>query len=207
VSLNKDNLLFTLVGILLGFISAYFLFEAMAARQPPRLGTAGAPMGAAPPMGQPAGPPGGDPAAGNAGMAEIEELRARVERNPNDADAVRQLADLNFQISRWDRARELYTRYLELRPGDLEAKTALGAVQIQAGDTQKALDLFREVHEASPEHWQSYFYEVIALATLNRFDEASKVLDRLEQLQPSNPDVQRLAAEVRQRSGGASGGS
>ena len=36
-NLNKDNLLFLMGGLLLGFVFSYLLFEAMASRQPPRL--------------------------------------------------------------------------------------------------------------------------------------------------------------------------
>lgn len=212
-SLNKDNLLFVIVGILIGFVSGYLLFEAMSLRQPSRLVAGQVPPGSMPPgaggaMGQGGpGAPAGDPTAGAGGgpaMEQIQQLRARVEQNPNDADAVRQLADMNFQIQNWQRAQELYEQYLRLRPGDPNAMTDLGTCFLQAGQLDQAIGMFRQVHQIAPDHWQSYFNEVIALASSGRMDEASQVMAQLQKLQPNNPDVQRLAAEVERRAASGS---
>lgn len=217
--LNKDNLLFALIGIMVGFVTGYLLQDAMAARQPPRLSQeqvaeilagSGGP-GAGPGMGQggpgPAAPPnpgatsGDAAAAGAAPMAEIQNLRRQIEQNPNDADAIRRLADLNFEIRNWERARELYVRFLELRPGDPGALSDLGVSYRETGQMDQALESFREAQRVAPEHWQSYYNEVIVLAfDLKQFDAAEEVLARLQRMQPDNPTVSQLAAEVaRQR--------
>lgn len=210
--MNKDNLLFIVVGILIGFVSAYLLFEAMAVRQPSRLVAGQVPPGSVPPgaMGQgaPGGAPAGDPSAGAGGgpaMAQIEELRNRVTQNPNDAEAVLQLAGMNFQIQNWPRAAELFEQYLKLRPGDPNAMTDLGTSYLQAGQVEKALSVFQQVRQQNPGYWQSYFNEIISLATLGRMDEAAGIMKQLQALQPNNPDVQRLADELeRRRTGNAS---
>jgi Tfp pilus assembly protein PilF len=205
--LNKDNLLFVVVGILIGFVSGYLLFEAMATRQPARLVAGQVPPGSVPPgaeagaaMGQ--GAPGG-PSAGGPAMAQIEELKKRVEQNPNDAEAVLQLAGMNFQIQNWPRAAELFEQYLKLQPGDPNAMTDLGTSYLQAGQVEKSLETFRQVRQQAPGYWQSYFNEIIALATLGRMDEAAQIMAELQKIQPNNPDVQRLAVELeRRRTGG-----
>lgn len=205
--MNKDNLLFVIVGILIGFISGYLLFEAMALRQPARLGTGQVAPGANPgAMGQgaaPGGAPAGDPSAAAAGggpaMAQIEELKNRVAQNPNDAEAVLQLAGMNFQIQNWPRAAELFEQYLKLRPGDPNAMTDLGTSYLQAGQIEKSLTVFQQVRQQNPGYWQSYFNEIIALATLGRMDEATQIMGELRKLQPDNPDVQRLADELERR--------
>lgn len=209
--MNKDNLLFVIVGILIGFVSGYLLFEAMALRQPARLGTGGqvAPGGNAGAMGQgaPGGVPAGDPSAGAGGgpaMAQIEELKNRVAQNPNDAEAVLQLAGMNFQIQNWPRAAELFEQYLKLRPGDPNAMTDLGTSYLQAGQIEKSLTVFQQVRQQNPGYWQSYFNEIIALATLGRMDEATEIMKQLQALQPDNPDVQRLAEELERRRTGNS---
>lgn len=212
--MNKDNLLFVTIGILVGFIAGYLLHEVMAARQPPRL-VAGqlagqAPAGAAPaaPGGSPAGPAGMPPGAGGeagmAPMAEVQRLREYVEANPNDADAVRQLANMNFDIRNWQRSAELYDQYLKLRPNDPDVMTDLGVSYRELGRFDEALALFDQVQSRRPEHWQSYFNEVVVLAfDLKRFDAATEVLTRLQQMQPANPEVQRLAAEVERQKNAA----
>ena len=210
---NRDNLLFATIGILVGFITGYLVHEVMATRQPPRLtpelraqivvpggeqGSGGAPggdAGAAPAAndGGGAGPAG----PGGAPMQAIQELRAYVEKNPNDADAVRKLADLNFEIRNWKRAQELYRHYLELKPGDADVMTDLGISYRETQDFDKSLQLFQQVHQAAPDHWKSYFNEVVVLAfDLKKVNEAKVPLAKLQQMQPGNPDVVRLADAV-----------
>lgn len=207
--MNKDNLLFTIVGILIGFVSGYLLFEAMATRQPARLVAGQVPPGAdAGAMAQQQGAPQGQGAPAGAGgpaMAQIEELRNRVAQNPNDAEAVLQLAGMNFQIRNWPRAAELFEQYLKLRPGDPNALTDLGTSYLQAGQVEKSLTVFQQVRQQNPGYWQSYFNEIIALATLGRMDEATEIMGELQKLQPDNPDVQRLAAELERSRAGRTG--
>jgi len=217
---NKDNLLFLMGGLHLGFVTAYLFFEAMATRQPPRLtpelraqlvapgGETGGPApsegdaGAAPAEGP--GPGAGPAAGGGTGpaMQAIQELKDYVDKNPNDAQAVRKLADLNFDIRNWPRAQELYRHYLELQPNDADVLTDLGISYRESQDFDEALARFKEARKLAPDHWQSYYNEVVVLAfDLKRYDEADRVLAELQRLQPSNPDVSKLAEAVnRQRS-------
>lgn len=215
-SMNKDNLLFLMGGLLVGFVTAYLFFEAMASRQPPRLtpqlraqivsgddggnamGAGEAPAGAAD-ANAPAAAGGGAQGGGPA-MAEIQQLRDFVEKNPNDASAVRQLADLNFNISNWQRAQELYNHYLELKPNDPDVMTDLGITYRETQQFDKALDLFRRSKQVAPDHWQSLYNEVVVLMDMKKNDEAGQVMAQLQKMQPGNPDVAKLAdAVARQR--------
>jgi cytochrome c-type biogenesis protein CcmH/NrfG len=215
--LTKDNLLFATLGLMLGFISAYLTFEAMEARQPPRQlpgraqvapgmapgmppGTPGAPGGAgpgAPGMPGGAGAPAGDP---NAQMAEIQRLRDYVAANPNDAEAVLTLANMNFEISNWGRARELYQQYLKLKPESPDVMSDLGVALFNLGDHRAAIAEFHKAQALAPDHWRSLYNEVIVLTFgLKDEAEADRVLQKLQQMQPGNPEVQRLAAEIENR--------
>jgi Flp pilus assembly protein TadD len=199
--LNRDHVLFLLIGLLGGFLAGYLAHETMAGVQPARVaaGMAGA---AIPPSG-PATAPAATPQAGPGGaagdpMAEVKALREAIERDPNDADSVLRLANLSFDIQRWDRAGELYQRYLELRPGDPDVLTDLGITLRARGEFARALELFREAQAKADNHWQSRYNEVVVLAfDLKDFDAAEKALAAIESRNPGNPDVARLAAEVR----------
>jgi len=213
---NKDNLIFAVFGILVGFISGYLMHEVVSSRQPPRLtpelraqiavgedpraaaegGEAGAPA-ANPGMG---GGAAGAPAGPS--MEQIQALKARVEKNPDDAEAVLALANLNFDIRQWERAQELYVHYLKLHPADPDVLTDLGISYRESQKFDEALARFKEARKLAPEHWQSYYNEVVVLAfDLKRYDEADRVLAELQRLQPSNPEVTKLAVAVnRQRS-------
>jgi tetratricopeptide (TPR) repeat protein len=209
---NKDNLLFLMGGILVGFVTAYLFFEAMATRQPPRLtpqlraqivaGEDGGGMGAANGDASGADANAANAAAGGGGpMPQIQQLVDQVAKNPNDAGAVRKLADANFEIRNWSRAQELYAHYLELKPNDPDVMTDLGITYRETKQPDKALDLFRRSKQVAPDHWQSLYNEVVVLAfDLKRHDEADQVLTQLQKMQPGNPDVAKLADAVsRQR--------
>ena len=204
--MNRDNLLYATLGVLAGFISGYFVHEVMAVRQPPPLAVlqaAQAAMGGSPHGAGAPGAPGVDPAAaagsGGPAMAEIERLKQQIESNPEDADAILQLANLNYDIRNWARARDLYTRWLELRPADPGVLTDLGVAYRGLGEFQEAMKRFDEAQRLQADHWQSMFNQVVVLSfDLKDHERAGAVLARLRTLQPSNPDVQRLAQEVEQ---------
>ncbi len=214
--INKDNLLFAMAGILVGFVSGFLMQEALASRQPPRLTPelrAQIAMPGEDPLAGPADNRVSDVAAGNGGdtaasapagtapgapgMEQIQQLRAYVEKNPNDAEAVLQLANLNFDIRNWARAEELYRHYLKLKPEDANVMTDLGISYRESHKFDEALAQFDQAQKLSPEHWQAYYNEVVVLAfDLKRFDEANRVLAELQKLQPGNPDVAKLADAV-----------
>jgi Flp pilus assembly protein TadD len=194
--MNKDNLLFTIIGLLSGFVLGYVAHEVMTTRQPARLvmnslepAPGSAPAGAAPAGGAPA-----------AGMERVQQLRTYVEKNPNDAAAVRELANLNFDIGNWQRAAELYQQFLKLVPGDADVMTDLGACLRSLGQPQQAVELFRQALAARPDHWQARFNEVLVLAIdLRQLEAATASLAELQRLQPNNPEVARLAVELENR--------
>jgi hypothetical protein len=230
--MNKDNLLFAAIGLLFGFISGYLMHEVMMARQPlrrlagegaavsPRPGADGGPAGApeAPSAADPglasaspstpdpgaAGPgAGGGPAAAPpAAMAEVQKLREYVATHPKDADAVLKLANLNFDINNWARARDLYTQYLGLRDADPDVLTDLGTCYRQLRQFDKALEQFRHAEQISPKHWKSLFAETVILAfDLNQSDAADKVFARLQATAPGQPEVAQLGTELQRRRG------
>ncbi len=203
--MDRDKVLFTVIGLLAGFICGYMMHEAMAARQPrPAWSTATAamaPAASAPPASAGTAAPG---ASGQAAMERVQRLAAHVRDNPDDAPAIRQLANLNYDISNWQRAAELYSRYLELEANDLDVMTDLGATYRYLGKPQEALAQFRNVRELAPDHWQARYNEVLILAfDLGDLSAADAVMGELLSLQPDNPDVERLAAELKKRAQGA----
>lgn len=224
--MTRDNLLYITIGVLAGFISGYFTHEVMATRQPPPLSVLQAAQAAA--MGNPheggapgagggaaaaagAGPVAGGAAAaagpgatGGPPMAEIMRLREHVEKNPDDAEAILTLANLNYDIRNWERARELYERYLKLRPAHPDVLTDLGVALRGLQKFPEALATFQQAQQLEDGHWQSLYNEVVVLAfDLKDMPKAQQVLARLKQLQPNNPEVARLADEVARRSGSA----
>ncbi len=196
--MNRDNVLFVTIGLLAGFISGYVMHEVMAERQPQRR-----PASATTPAGSP--PPGAAaPAAeGSApAMEQVQQLRRRVEENPDDVQAVRALANLNYDIRNWTRAAELYSRALELVPDDVDLMTDLGVCYRNLRQAQQALEVFQRARGIAPEHWQSRYNEILVLAfDLADLEAAGTAMAQLQALQPDNPEVARLAGEIERRRG------
>lgn len=202
--MNRDNVLFTVIGILAGFISGYLLHESMSERQPARRIAVEGATAAVPAPGGGAAPGAATNSAAANSMQEVQRLRRYVEENPQDADAVQMLANLNYDIQNWSRAAELYGRFLELRPDDPDTMTDLGASLRNLGQIDQALEQFRKVREIAPDHWQARYNEILVLA-FDRNDPAAArgALAELRSLQPQNPDVDRLEAEIEKRFAGA----
>ena len=208
-SFNRDNLLFTLLGFLLGFVGAYLMFEAVAIRQPQRRVAGDAAADSAALSGNPAGgsAPGANDSGAGAGageaaapMKEILELREHVAKNPKDAAAVRRLGNLNFEIRSWQRAQDLYLQYLQLEKPDPDLLSDLGITYRELGQPERALETFISAEKLAPNHWQSKFNQVVVLAfDFGRFDEAEKLLDEIRKMAPNEPDIDRLAQEVARR--------
>jgi hypothetical protein len=143
-------------------------------------------------------------------MAAVQQLRDYVASHPKDADAVLKLANLNFDISNWSRARDLYTQYLGLRePPNPDVLTDLGTCYRQLRQFDHALEQFHRAEQVAPGHWKSRFAEVVVLAfDLNQGAAADQAFGRLQALAPGQPEVAQLGAALqRRRAGGAAGGA
>jgi tetratricopeptide (TPR) repeat protein len=197
--LTRDNILFILIGILAGFIAGYLMHDVMAARQPARLV-----------HGQAAAMPDGANGAAAAGanqqaaaeqrVQEMQQLQTFVQNNPDNTEAIKRLANLAYDAQAWQLCVANYERLIELTQEDPDVLSDLGVCYRQIGEPQKALKAFERAQELQPDHWQSRYNEVVILALdLGEFDRAEKVLAELRKLQPDNPDVDRLAAEVQRR--------
>ena len=197
--MNRDHFLFLLIGALGGFLTGYLMHEAMSHRQPEPRFSRGTPVpgevGAPTQSGQ--GTQSAQAAGTQAAMERVQRLRAYVEENPQDLDAVRQLANMHYDIADWPRAAELYERVLQQRPEDVDVMTDLGACYRNLQRPDDALGLFQRVGELAPDHWQSRYNQVLVLAfDLRDLERARAVLEELRAMQPNNPDVQRLEGEV-----------
>jgi len=197
---NRDNVLFVIVGLLIGFITGYLVHEIMASRQPPRLVHGqGQAAPAAPAPAAPATSPDGGL---DAKRAEIQQIETHLTSHPEDAQALLHLANLSYDVRDWRECVDAYDRYLKLRPEDPDILTDLGTCYRGIGDPKKALGLFDRAETLDPRHWQSRYNKVVVLAfDLKDYAAAERVLDELRALQPNNPDVQRLADEVARQRG------
>ena len=115
--------------------------------------------------GTPAGPPG--PV-----MQELTQLRARLARNPNDLAALVQLANMEYDAQKFDKAAALYVRALALDPSNPDVRTDYATALHRGGrdlDALKQLDL---VLRERPEFHAALFNRGVVLRAIGRRTDA-----------------------------------
>lgn len=199
--MSRDNYLFIVIGVLVGFIAGYLLQEVMADRQPPRL-VHGDDTAAPPAV---AGAAGGQaPSDAEARMrALVEEMRgleSYLAENPEDAEATLRLGTLSIEVGNWAGCVQALERYVELRAETPDLLSDLGICYSGIGSDQRALELFDRAQEIEPDHWQSRFNEAMVLGLeMEDFAAADRVIEELRALRPADPQVDRLVQEIERR--------
>lgn len=77
-------------------------------------------------------------------------------------------------------------------PQDLFSRLLLGAAHMKAGELQRAIAVYREALNRSPDNAQVMVRAVDALQKAGERDEAQEILDRAEDRGIDHPDLQRL---------------
>jgi len=185
--MNRDTAVFTACGFALGLVIGSFLVG-------PHLAKAAAPA-AAPAEQAPAAA--AAPAAApsmdqmNAVRQQIGTLKAAIERDPKNFDALVQLGDMYMDAAKFAEAIGYFERALEVRD-EPSVRTDLGICYKNAGQPEKALAAFERSAAASPDQWQALFNEAVVLGDLKRFDDARAVAAKLKTMRPDDPQVQQL---------------
>jgi tetratricopeptide (TPR) repeat protein len=214
--MNKDNVLFSLVGVGFGLFFG-FAFVTWANQRAHRPAEATA---------QAAAESGADKSA------ESEAAIKRARENPKDFDAQMEGARAYYDAQRFDEAIDLLLRANELQPANVEPVVALAHVNADAGnykaaekwyaaalgmkpddadtraslgrvlllaqppDYQRAAAEFRRALQTDPRHEPSLQFLAFALSRTNDEAGAREAVGRLEKINPSNPAIPRLREEI-----------
>lgn len=229
--MNKENVLFAIVGVLLGFIIG-FMF-ANSANQ--RWATPAAnPAGAQPP--NQALPPDHPPVGSNSTPGQMmpdvqaaiktardqpdnfdaqmkaaeayyqiqrfEEaigfLKRATELRPDSYEAIVNLGNANFDAGHYEEAEKWYTAALKKKPDDVSVRTDLGLTFFfrQPPDVERAIKEYRASLEREPNHTQTLQNLTVALIKKGSADEAKATLAKLEGINPNNPALGTLRADL-----------
>jgi tetratricopeptide (TPR) repeat protein len=104
----------------------------------------------------------------DAGMMErIRELQERTDRNPRDDAALLEFANLLYDVRFYERAAQMYARYLEIKPENSDARVDMGTSYFQMAFstdsargkelTAKAEECFLEAIRRTPRHQLAHF--------------------------------------------------
>lgn len=124
----------------------------------------------------------------------VEQFEEILKVQPNDADALAEIASLYRSIEEREKAEEALERLIEVDPSSTEALTKYAFLQLEMENTQKALEALERVREkggAGPE-------QLAALANAyeqaNQHEKAAEIYRQLMETAGDNlPARQRLA--------------
>jgi tetratricopeptide (TPR) repeat protein len=163
-----DRILFSVLGILIGFAGAYLYLEragrgpAAAVPGDPHAGLPGFAAGATRDL---PGSGGGAPGISmNPAMRQqIEQLQAAVEKDPNNGDLLVQLGNAAYDAEDSRLAVDAYERAIKIRGEDPNVLTDLGVSYRNLGDLDKAIAMFRRALKVDPSHWQAKFNMAVVI--------------------------------------------
>src|SRR6185503_19472696 len=184
--MNRENLLFSIIGILFGFIVGFMFASTMNQKYGP-----GAPTPTASQNLPSDHPPVGANAAANPGgmQAEVTASIEKARAEPKNFEAQIKAAELYYQIQRYDPAIELLLRANQLKPDDYQTLVALGLVNLDAGH----YDVAEKWYKAAllKKNDDVVTLSGLAAATLGKGDAkaAEQAIANLEKVDPTSEDL------------------
>ena len=192
--MTRDNLLFAIIGVLIGFIVGFLFASTMNQRYGP--GASKALSSAQLPADHPpTGANPGAPASGNM-QAEVTAQLEKARSNPKDFDAQVKAAELYYQIQRYDPAIEFLLKANQLKPDDYQTIAALGLVNLDAGHYDVAEKWYKAALLKKSDDVVTL--SGLAAATLGKGDAkaAEQAIANLEKVDPTSVDLPQFKEKL-----------
>jgi tetratricopeptide (TPR) repeat protein len=200
--MTRDNLLFAIIGILLGFIGGFLLAGNISQREAAvRAGATSAQTGQQnlPPNHPPIG---GDQTTGGEGgqqmLASVQTAMKQARENPNDFDAQVTAAKLEYQIGRYDQAIEYLLAANKLKPDNAEVLGMLGEANMDAKHFDAAVKWYQAALTRNPKDLASLDGYCFVLLQNGDAKTAEEAMKRLEKLDPTNQDLPQFREKLSQ---------
>lgn len=181
--MTRDNLLFAIIGLLLGFIIGFMFHSTMSQRAPAPGTTASQNL------------PADHPAVSSntqdpqAMRAEVTSFLEKAKNEPNNFEAQLKAAELHYQIQRYDSAIEFLIKANQLRPDDYATLVALGLVNLDAEHYDASQKWYRAA--LSKKSDDVPVLAGLCAVALGKGDAkaAEQAIARLEQVDPNAQDL------------------
>ncbi len=125
--------------------------------------------------------------------------------NSKDFEVLVALGNAHFDIgfakkdaAQYQKAREIYTNALEIKPGDTDVSTDLGLTYFlqEPPAYDKAATQLQKVSDNNPKHTRSLQFLVRVLVKQNKLPDAEKALAKLKGIDPNYDAIPDLASEI-----------
>ena len=194
--MSRENLLFAIIGILLGFIVGFMFASSMSQKQASQQMAAasqGLPADHPPISGQGGAASASDPQ----GMrAEVAGQLEKARNDPNNFDAQIGAAQLYYQIQRYDQAIEFLLKANALKPTDYQTVVLLGMTNLDAGHYDTAEKWYKAALKMKSD--DVMVLAGLAASTLQRGDAkaAEEAIAKLEKVDPNAEDLPQFRTKL-----------
>ena len=187
--MNKDNLMFAIIGLLLGFIIGFMAHSVLSQHE-------SAPQTQSMPPNHP--PVGGDQAGdtGQQMLASVQTAMKQARENPNDFDAQVTAAKLEYQIQRYDQAIEYLLAANKLKPTDFGTLGMLGVANMDAGHFDAAEKWYRAALLKKPDDMPVLDGLCAVLLSKGDAKAAEEAINKLAKLDPTNQDLPQFREKL-----------
>ena len=183
--MTRDNLLFAIIGILLGFIVGFLFASSILQHEAavaPSARTQGLP---------PDHPTVGDTAAPNAGgmQADVQASLTKARNEPNNFEAQLKAAELYFNIQRYDESIAYLLKANQINPDDFETVGNLAIANMEAGHFEVAVPWYKAALTKKPDdvHMLDGYCHVLLEA--GKAKDAEEAIAKLAKVDPANQDL------------------
>jgi cytochrome c-type biogenesis protein CcmH/NrfG len=125
-------------------------------------------------------------------MAHVQELTAKIKKNPRDFDAIVELGNVNFDQRNYGDAITLYQKAMEIRPDALNVRTDMGTAMFYQNRFDEAIAEFQQVLKGDPKNAQALFN--LGVTMLHGKSDPKSALQYWEKLIETNPDHPQAAS-------------
>jgi tetratricopeptide (TPR) repeat protein len=184
--MSRENILFAIIGLLLGFIVGFMFASSMSQKAALQPATAGALPADHPPVGGQGQQNAPNP---QAMQAQVQASLEKARNEPQNFDAQLQAADLYYQIQRYDQALEYLLKANSLKPTDYKTVVLLGMVNLDAGHYDQAEKWYRAAMKMKSD--DVMVLAGLAATTLQKGDAkaAEDAIAQLEKVDPTSEDL------------------
>ncbi|MBA2705867.1 MAG: tetratricopeptide repeat protein [Blastocatellia bacterium] len=187
--MTRDNLLFAIIGVLLGFIVGFIFASTMSQRYGPTATPALSANQTLPADHPPLQGGGDDQHNPQQVLAQVQAALAKARSNPKDFDSQVTAAKLEYQVQRYDETVEFLLKANQIKPDDYEVLAMLGEANMEAAHYDQAETWYKAALAKKP--GDVSVLASLAFMYLQKGDAkgAEKAIANLEKADPSNQDL------------------
>jgi tetratricopeptide (TPR) repeat protein len=186
--MKKDNLVFALIGIIIGIIGGVFL----ANQSSQTIQHPAAPAQQSTVQSEQGQLPEGHPQIDQAILTQIAEQKEILQRDPENQTAIIALANLNYDLNNHAEATQWFEKALLKDPNNINLITDMGTSYLQIQNIEKAVECYKKSLAIDPKHYQTLMNLGIAKMTAGDKNGAAEAWEKLIAYYPQDPNIGML---------------